>query len=199
MSYTPTTVLQLQVPDEASAPRNSYPDQLTNDQQLSSSLVAVDQFAANVTASMFTTFCPTTGSVLDLNIGGTDQGAGFIGAEYNRSQDRSILEVIGFTSASGSNPVGVVRVDVQVQQGATQPANYSSIFSANAMKLAVSGSHANGPATARTFVSGTDMVWRKGTVLKAVADATSGVQAGLSAMRGLTVQVFWKPSGSYGV
>ncbi len=198
MSYPNTTVMQLPVPDKASSPVNSYVDRVSDDQLLSSSLVILDQFSAVVTGTLFSTFCPTTGSVLDLNIATNDNGAGFVGTEYNRSSDRVILEVVGFTSTSGSNPAGVVRCDVQVQQGAVQPANFSSIFSNNAFKLAVSGSAANGPVVARTFVSGSNMVWPKGTLLKVVADATNGLQAGLNAMRGLSVQVFWKPSGSYG-
>lgn len=199
MPYPNTSVLQLGVPDEASAPKTSYVDTLTNDQLLSGSLVAVDQFAAAMTGSAcFTVFCPQTGSVLDLSIGGTDQAAGIMGTEFNPLQDRVITNVVGWSSASGSNPAGVVRVDVLVQQGAVQPANFSSIFSNNTFKLAISGSSANGPVSTKTFVSGTNMVWPKGTLLQAKADATNGLGAGLSAMRGVTVQIFWKPSGSYG-
>lgn len=199
MPYQNTPVLQLQIPDTTDTPPTSFVDKLADDQQLSSSLQAIDTWAAAVTGSgFFSMFCPVTGSVLDFNISNGDAGSGFIGGEYNRSIDRIIQEVVGFTSASGSNPAAVIRVDIQIQQGTVQPANFSSIFSNNAFKLAVSGSNQNSPAKTSTFVSGSTMVWPRGTVLRAVADASSGVAAGLGAMRGLTVQVFWKPSGSYG-
>lgn len=197
MPYPNTTTLQLQVPDRAAVPSNDYAGEVGLDQALSSSLVLVDEAVARHTGSCVTTFMPTTGSVLDL-IGGTDMGSGIMGVEYNRGCDRVILEVIGLAHASGSNPAGKAEVDIEVQQGVVQPANFSSIFTNVAFKLAHSGSHGLGPSRASTFVSGSNMVWRAGSCLRAVIDATSGLGAGLSAMRGLTVQVFWKPSGSLG-
>ena len=160
----------------------------------------IDSWVGKASASFVSTFFGTSGSVLDMSIAGTDQGAGVMGMAYNKLQDRVITDVVGFTAASGSAPTGVVRVDVQVQQGAAQPANYSTIFLSNPVKLAVSGSAANGPVSvgSTTFVSGSNMVWPKGTCLKVGADQTANVQAGLSAMRGLTVQVCWRQSGSYG-
>lgn len=141
-----------------------------------------------------------SGSVLDMNIGGSDQAAGVLGVTFNRQVDRVIREVVALVAASGSNPTAVVRLDVQVQQGPAQPSNFSSIFNGNANKLAISGSSGFiAKAGSSNFISGSNMVWPVGTALRAVADLTSGVQTGLGAMRALSVQVFWVPSGSYGV
>lgn len=199
MSYPNTPVLGLQVPDTA-GDGLGYGDRLGDDQQLSSSLTAIDTFAGNMTGSAcFTMFCPASGSVMDLSPGGTDAAAGVLGVEYNRSCDRVIQEVVAFVAASGSNPAAVARVDVGIQQGTTFPANFGSIFTNAVFKPVISGSTgAYTPAKASTFVSGTNTVWRAGTLLKANVDLASGIAAGLGAMRGLTVQVFWKPTGSYG-
>jgi hypothetical protein len=151
-------------------------------------------------SACFTIFAPITGSVMDISPGGTDQGAGILGMEYNRVGNRVLLEAVAYVSATGSNPNGVARVDIQVQQGPVQPANFSTVFLGNATKLAVSGSSGLSPikASGASFVSGTNTIWPAGTLLLAKVDLASGIQAGLGAMRGLVVQLFWKPTGSYG-
>lgn len=196
MAYPNTVVLQLPVPDTAGVPTD-YQDRLGNDQALSASHVVIDQFAAGMTGSAcYTIWAIATGSATDFQgLGGLNN---ILGLEFNRSQDRVIQEVVAYHIASGSG--GVTTVDVLVQQGATQPANFSTVFKSanNADKLALSSSAGNfGIARQAAFVSGSNMVWPKGTLLQAKILTTAG-GTGLNAETGLTVQIFWKPSGSYG-
>lgn len=166
---------------------------------ISGALEQIDQFAGTMTGSAFySTFCPVTGSVIDMSPGGSHQAAGVMGLEYNRQSDRVVTEVVLMAAASGSNPAGVVRVDVQIQNAAND-SRYSSIFSNNAFKPAFSGSTGFGLALASTFVSGSNQVWKKGTVMKVIADLQGGIQTGLGAMSGLQAMVYWKPSASYAV
>ncbi len=155
----------------------------------------LDQFAANTTASLYSLF-QISGSTSD-NLG----DAGGVGAEFNRSNDRILQEVVAFAVTSGSG--GVTTIDVQVQNpgGGT----FSSIFGplggpANAaMQVALSSSLGN-YGLARSgqtkMVSGSNMVWPKGTSMKGVLTTAAGA-AGGSGQKGLIIQVFWAPSGSY--
>jgi hypothetical protein len=162
---------------------------------ISGAFEAIDQFVGQVTGSAyFTAFILNTGSAADLQ---TSVGAGFVGAEYNRSQDRIITEVVAWAQNSGSG--GVSTVDVLVQQGQVFPANFGSIFTNNALRPAVSSSLGNfGISKSSTFVSGSNMVWKAGTLLQAKL-LTAAVGTGVNAQNGLTVQVYWKPSSSWAV
>ena len=149
---------------------------------------AVNEFAGLVTGSFSLTF-KTSGSSAGL----LGQNAGVIGAAYTR-EDNVIREVVAWAASSGSG--GVTRIDVDIQQGVA--GNFSSIFSNSAFKPAVSSSLGNyGIARSASFVSGSDMVWRAGTLIRAQLETAAGVEAA-SAQSGLTVQVFYTPSGSYG-
>ena len=185
-----TPVLNLEVVDFSEHGSTSYANRVEDENVVNGNQSKLDAFSGLITGSQVTRFTISTGSVSD-QLG--DQGV--VGAEFNRSSDRVILEVVAFAASSGSG--GVTRVDVQIQQGTVMPANLSSIFSNNAFKPAVSSSLGNfGPARSSTFVSGSDMVWRAGTVLAAVLDTAAGAP-GPSGQKGLVVDVFWKPSGSY--
>lgn len=193
MSYPNTSVLQLPVPDTAAEQPMSYQGRLANDQALSGALVNLDDNAARVSGSFYSLFS-MSGAVIDVM--GSDGGAGVLGVEYTRTP-RIIQEVVAWAAASGSG-VLVTRLDVQVQQGPA-PANFSSIYSNNAFKPAISSSLGNyGVSRTATFVSGAGaMPWPANTLLKVSVDAAHA-GAGLNAQRHITCQVFWKPSGSYG-
>lgn len=194
MSYPNTPVLDLQVTDTAADSPLDYSSRVNDDQQLSSSLAAIDTFAGNVTGSMGFTMFMLSGSVSDM-LG----DSGIIGSEYNRLCDRVIQEVIAWATTSGSG--GVTTIDVLVQQGSVQPANFSTIYLGNNVyRPAVSSSLGNfgmSKTGASNFVSGSNMVWKKGSLLQAKLLTVAGA-AGVSGQKNLTVQIFWKPSGSYG-
>lgn len=176
MSYTPTNVLQLQVPDEASAPRNSYPDQLSNDQQLSSSLVALDQFAASVTGSM--------SSVVFVSGNLAPFKTQVVYAEIANTP-RVISHVVAFAQNSGSG--GVTSVDVELSSSA---AGFQTIFANDAARAKVSSSLGNyGIARSAAPVTAS---WNAGALMRVVLYSDTVDQASLS------VNVMWKPSGSYG-
>lgn len=149
---------------------------------------AVNEWAGDVTGSLSVLFV-TSGSATE-KLGAM---AGELGSAYARV-DHVIREVVCWAAASGSG--GVSRVDVDVQQG---PAgNFSSIFSDNAFKPALSSSLGNyGLARGATFVSGSNMRWPAGTLIRAQLETAAGA-GGLSAQSGICVQVFYTPSGSYG-
>ena len=196
MSLPRTPILGL-APGGTADEAFAYANRVNFDNTLNSALLAIDAHVGNMTGSCYSIFCPVTGAVGDLSIGNAHQAAGVLGQEYNRSGARVIQEVVVYAAASGSNPNAVVRVDVQVQNAANDP-RYSSVFSNSTFKPAYSGSTGFGAAKSSTFVSGSNQVWLPGTLMLVKADLASGQQAGLNAMAGLTVQVFWKPSGSYG-
>lgn len=159
-------------------------------EELDNNLEKINEFAADLTGSMVTRFS-VSGAIVDRL-----SDAGFIGASFTNT-DRVITEVIAYAGTSGSG--GVTRIDVQIQQGSVQPANFSSIFSNNAYKPALSSSIGNLiPVSGSTFVSGSNMLWRARSMLKVIADTAAGA-TGLSGQDNVTVEVFWKPSGSYGV
>ncbi len=195
MSNTP--VLQLTSSDWGALNEPFYPERSLEDTKQLANNTAIDAFAGKVTGS----FC----SKFSLHHSGVNSAMnmthallpGYIGSEYSPN-NRVIMEVVAWAAKSGSG--GVSRVDVQIQQGSTQPANFASIFSNNAFKPAVSASLGDfGRVSCTTFVSGTNMVWGASSSLKVVQDTAAGAEALLSGQYGLTVEVLWKPSGSYGV
>lgn len=200
MPYNNTGILQLQIPDTSDTPATSYVDKLYDDQLLSSSLAILDNWSGLMTGSCYSIFGPSSGSLADLLAGGNNDG---FGMEYSRT-DRVIQEVVCWVNNTGSG--GVTAVDVLIQQGVVQPANFSSIFAAGASKPGISGGLGGTVQPAATlgnrglpasFVSGSNTVWPKNTLLQVKMATAAGV-GGASPGRasGLTVQVFWKPSGS---
>lgn len=173
----------------------SYGAELDLETSININRLNTDQFAAFATGSMYSLF-QISGSTSD-NLG----DAGGLGAEYNRACDRVIQEVVAFAATSGSG--GVSTIDVLVQQGVG--GNFSSIFGPlggptnNAMRVALSSSAGNyglAKSGQSNMVSGSNMVWPKGTLLKCQLVTAAGA-AGVSGQKGLIVQVFWSPSGSY--
>ena len=203
MSYPKTPVIGLQTPDNAGIPGargGDYADIVTNDQTLSSSLSNLDAFAGLMSASCYSIFGPSSGSLADLLAGGNNDG---FGAEFTRT-DRVIQEVVAWVANTGSG--GVTTVDVLIQQGAVQPANFASIFQTNATRPCISGGLGGtqaaltiGPSgSSKTFVSGSTMLWPAGTLMQVKMTTAAGASgASLSKASGLTVQVFWKPSASF--
>lgn len=199
MSYPVSKVLGLQIPDTAAVPPD-YSDKVANDQALSSSIANLDLFGGLMTGSSYSIFGPSSGSLADLLAGANNDG---FGAEYTRT-DRVIQEVVAWVANTGSG--GVTTVDVQIQQGSVQPANFSSIFTNNSLRPVISGglggaqaSLTIGPSgSSKTFVSGSNMVWAAGSLMRVLMTTAAG-QVGASPSRatGLTVQVFWKPSASF--
>lgn len=188
-------VLGLQRAEVASFDLRQYTVEVDLENVLNGNRTTLDQFAAYTTSSLYSLF-QISGSTSD-NLG----DAGGLGAEYNRSQDRVIQEVIAFAATSGSG--GVSTIDVQVQQG--PGGNFASIFGPlggppnNAMRVALSASLGNyGIARSgqSNMVSGSNMLWPRGTLLKCQLTTAAGA-AGVSGQKGLIVQVFWTPSGSY--
>lgn len=187
-------VLGLPRLEVASFDIRSYPFAVDLENSLNSGRQSLDQFAANTTSSLYSLF-QVSGSTSD-NLG----DAGGMGAEFNRSQDRVIQEIVAFAATSGSG--GVTTIDVQVQ-GTAGAAAFTSIFGpvggpANAaMRVALSSSLGNyGIARSNGFTSGSNTVWPKGSIMRCLLTTAAGA-AGISGQKGLIIQVFWAPSGSY--
>jgi hypothetical protein len=190
MSYTP--VLQLTSSDWQSQNENYYIERSLEDARNLSSLQQIDDFAGDVTASFSTQVSTALSGANVSQIVTNSILGGYLGSAY-AAQDRVIKEVVAWAAKSGSG--GVTRIDVQIQNG-----SFASIFSNNAFKPAVSSSLGDyGASKSTTFVSGSNMVWRAGTMIKILADTAAGDATALNGQYGLNVAVFWKPSGSYGV
>lgn len=170
-------VLDLEPLDTASGPMN-YPKRVEHDAIHNGNLDAIDDFAGDVTASFSTTF--NSSGVLSTLLT-SDVGSAY--AEF----DRVITGVKAWHATAGSS--GVTTVNVLRQQDGVGGA-LVSIYSNAAFFPAVSQSlGAYGVASGGT-ISGT--LWKKGTVLVSRI-TTAGV-----ASADLTVQINWKPSGTYG-
>mgnify|MGYP001567576845 CR=1 FL=1 len=176
MSYPNTTVLQLPVPDKASTPVNSFVDRVADDQLLSSSLVAIDQFASAVTGSM--------SSVVFVSGNLAPFKTQVVYAEIANTP-RVISQVVAFAQNSGSG--GVTSVDVELSSSA---AGFQTIFANAAARAKVSSSLGNyGIARSAAPVTAS---WNAGALMRVVLYSDTIDQASLS------VNVMWKPSGSYG-
>ena len=191
--YTPSLGLQRVEITQGEAFR-AYWAQVELENVLNGNRSQVDQFAAYTSASFYSMF-QVSGSTSD-NLG----DAGGLGAEYNRGPDRIIQEVVAFAATSGSGGVSTIDVLVQGTPGGT---TFTSIFGPlggpanNAMRPAVSASLGNyGLAKSSGFTSGSNTVWPRGSLLKCQLVTAAGA-AGPSGQKGLIVQVFWTPSGSY--
>lgn len=183
MAQTP--VLQLQNTQLADGDPRSYPFKLDFDTNLFGAHTALDLHAGNMTGSCYTLFTLGSGTISPAGSVGKD-----IGAEYTRT-NRVLQEVVAFATNSGSG--GVTRIDVQVQDSG---GTFNSIFSNNAFKPALSSSLGNyGVAKSATFLTSS---WGAGKIIKASLDTAAGDATAANAQTGLTVMVFWKPSGSYG-
>ncbi len=152
----------------------------------------IDQMVGLLTGTCYTDF--HVSSSFDGLAGGAD-----VGSAYTR-QDRVIQEVVAWAGASGSG--GVTTIDVQVQGPA---GNFCSIFgplgaaSNAAMRPALSSSLGN-YGIARSgqtlMVSGSNMVWKAGTLMKCLFTTAAGAVDG-SAQKNIDVYVHWSPSGSF--
>lgn len=182
-----TPVIGLEPLNSAGVPPHPTRD-LEEDRVSNVNCDIVDAFVGHVSASLSSLLCMSSGSASD----NLDDG-GVIGAAYTPT-NRIIREIVCWAHKSGSG--GVSRIDVDIQQGVG--GNFSSIFTNNAFKPALSSSLGNfGLARASTFVSGSNMVWPAGTLIRANLETAAGA-AGLSGQKGVTVDVRWVPSGSYG-
>lgn len=161
---------------------------ITGRQAITADLAAIDAFAAHVTASFVTTF-HYSGSAADLLTGD-------FGSAHYATADRIVTNVVCWAATSGSG--GVTTIDVQKQLGAGL--GFASLFSGSAVaRPALSASVGNyGIVSTTSFVSGTSPIWSAGTLMRSVVLSAAG-GTGLNGQKGLTVQVFWAPSGSYGV
>jgi hypothetical protein len=194
MSYPNTKVLQLGIPDTYSAQPNDLLTRAGNDQLISGAHGNIDTFAGFVTASAcYSLFTISTGSANDVQ--SSTNLNGVFGVEYAR-QDRTFVEAVAWPITSGSG--GVTTIDLQVGL-----VNFQSIFASTASMLALSASGGNfGVVKSSAFVSGTNTRWPVGTLMRAVCLTAAGDSKQANAQTGVSVQVFWKPSGSaltYGV
>ncbi len=192
-----TSVLQLTGSELQNLNQQYFWERADHDAKLDSTLAAIDSWAGKVTASFETHFySPQSGSNANILLNSV-LPAGYLGSAFSPI-NRVITEVIAWAATSGSG--GVTRLDVQIQQGATQPANFSSIFSNNAFKPALSSSLGNFyRVSCSTFVSGANMVWTASSSLKVILDTAAGDATGINGQHNINVVIKWKPSGSYGV
>ena len=171
-----TSVLSLTGSELQRLNQQYYHERAAFDAAGDSTLGKIDAFAGKVTGSFQTHFAaPGSGSNATVLLNSI-LPLGYLGSAFSPI-DRVITEVLAWAATSGSG--GVTRVDVQVQQGSTQPANFSSIFSNNAYKPALSSSLGNFyRVSATTFVSGTNMVWAASSSLIAGSGAKQSGSAG---------------------
>ncbi len=163
------------------------------EQSLNAGRQNIDQMAGCLTASCFTSFAVS--SSFDGIAGGSDGWA-----EYTRT-DRVIQEVVAWAAQSGSG--GVTTIDIQIQQG--PGGNFSSIFGPlggptnAAMRVALSSSLLNyglAKSGQANMVSGSNMVWKAGTLMKCLFTTAAGAPGG-SAQKNIVTQVYWSPSASF--
>lgn len=173
-------VLDLEPIDTASPSSLNYPRRVELDATINGNMDAVDAFAGHVTASYSTTF-RTSGVVSTLLT--SDVGSAYA------DHPRVITSVKAWAAVSGSG--GVTRVNVLRQEDGVDSA-LVSIYSNNAFKPALSGgsSHANYKVFSGGTISGS--LWKPGTVLVVRCDTAAVL------MSDMTVQVNWRPSGTYG-
>lgn len=158
----------------------AYTERLDLDNTINGNFDAVDAFSGQLTASYSTTF-KTSGVMSTLLT--SDIGSAY--ADYNRV----IVGVKAWAANSGSG--GVTRINVLRQQDGVGGA-LVSIYSNNAFKCALSGGSAH--ASYKVFSGGTmsGTLWPAGTVLVVRPETAADL------MSDVTVQVNWKPSGTYG-
>lgn len=188
MANTPN--LNLTPPQSPDGPKN-YVDQTEDYNNKVANQNKLDALVGHLSASSVTKFAMAgSGSALAALNG---ELSGVLGGAYSRD-NRVIKEVVAWAIQSGSG--GVSRVDVQVQ-GTPGAAAFTSIFSNNAFKPAISASLGNyGLAKASTFNSGSNMVWPAGSLLRVKLDTAAGADTTEGGQAGVTVEVFWAPSAS---
>lgn len=189
-----SAVLGLKRFEVATAPSLDYGTRLELEQSLNTMRDRVDLLLGMLTGSCYEEFVAS--SSFDGIAGGAD-----VYAEYNPGPARTLQEVIAWCGSSGSG--GVTTIDIQIQQG--PGGNFASIFGPlggppnNAMRVALSSSLGNYGLAKQgqsSFVSGTNMVWQPGTLMKCVFTTAAGAVGG-SAMKNIVTQVRWSPSGSW--
>lgn len=180
-----TPVINLEDADLTSTPEH-YTKRLEEERIENANADKIDLFMGHLSASFSTVF-RISGSVSDRL-----DHLGIIGAEYT-PVDRVIKNVVCWAHTSGSG--GVTVVDIQVQGPA---GNFVSIFSNLAYKPALSSSYGDfGLASGSVFISGSNMRWAAGKLMRAIVGPVAGA-TGLDGQKMFTVDVRWVPSGSYG-
>lgn len=161
----------------------SYPPHPTKDAE---SERVLNGWRDALTGSLCETF-QISGSISD-NI-----GLYIGGPRYNDGCDKIITSVTVQCLNSGSG--GVTRIDVRKTNGSSLSAD-KSIFSNAVFKAILSSSAGDfGVGRTTTFVAASAS-WLRGETIACPVEAAAGA-AGVSAQTGVTVRVWWKPSGSF--
>jgi hypothetical protein len=154
----------------------SYPDRVDEQNILNADMQAVDAFAGQVTGSFASSFF-VHGNLTSGSFAGE-----VVHAEY-APVARVIKEVVAFARDNGD--ALVTSVDVQLSSSA----GWASIYSNASFRPNVSASIGAG-GIARSSAQSTS-AWNAGQVMRVVLQSVATDQKDLS------VNVIWKPSGSY--
>lgn len=158
-----------------------YPERVEIDRVANQNKTSIDRLVGQVTSS-FSTNVNVSGNIAD-HIGQP------LAAAFTRAP-RIITQVVAFASTSGSG--GVTELDVQIS---ASNGGFISIFGNAAQRANISSSLGD-YGLARSAVTGA--LWPANARMRVVAISAAGA-AGVaaSAQNNVTVEVFWKPSGSY--
>lgn len=170
-------VINLESQNTAATPM-SYDNRLEEDRVDNANADKVGAYIGNTTASFSTRFFVS---------GTVSNNLTTVLASYSPI-NRILTEVVAFSAQSGSG--GVTRFDVQRQEDGVGGA-FRTVFSNNVYKPILSASAGTfTPVSTKTF-SGS--LWPAGTLLKVLLDSAAVLQSDV------TLEVFWRPSASYGV
>lgn len=181
-----TPVLNLETADTTSAPPH-YTVRVEDDRIENANKDKVDAFCGHVSASFCETFY-VSGSIaghLGSGSGSLVAGSEFYGGLRYAPRSRIITEIIAYQRMSGSNGVTVVNALTGSKNNV-----FGSIFSNLVFKPTLSASA--GDFTVGSTKTFSDNRWPAGKMLGVALDSVTAAGADL------TVQVFWKPSASYG-
>lgn len=184
-------VLALSASDLAGLPTH-YTARLDDDNRENYNRDAIDAFAGHLTASFCEVFHVSGALANHLGQGSVHGGEYYGGLRYNASGPRHIVKVLAFTSMTGSG--GVTTVDVQ--KGTGRPTSNESLFSDLVFKVNLSASDGNSAAESSTFAASSQS-WAAGEFLGVCLDEVAA-GSGVNEPQDLVVQVYWKPSASYG-
>jgi hypothetical protein len=172
----------LDLEEQRSAGRvDDYHDQLEVDRVSNANKDKVDLFVGQLSASFSTKFYAS--GTLSTRLAPDD----FYGGQAYARHDRIIEEVVITSPIIGSS--GVTTIDIERQEDGVAGA-FVSIFADLVFKPILSQSVGADVPQSTTTISGT--LWPAGTLIRAHVDEAAVDQADT------LVEVFWRPSGSYG-
>lgn len=178
-----TPILNLEEVNSAGVPAH-YTRDLEDDRVENGNIDKIDDWAGSVSGAFCETFF-VSGALA------SHVGEPYGGIRFNSGGPKTIVRVNAIQANSGSG--GVTRVDVRKAPNGSFPAVSYSLFSNNVFKAILSASAGRYTAAQTTTFAAGSSSWDPGQTLTVWPDSvTDGPSSDL------TVQVWWRPSASYG-